>query len=225
MVLQEVKFFPKTSGIYKITNPTGKVYIGQTRNIQRRIRYYLYSVPKTTKIGRSILKYGIENHIVQVLELTENLEERELYYIHKYNSVEEGLNCIYRNYKIEKKFSGGSKWSKERKQLHSRRIKELYEQGVYQDRPYLGKNLKGTMSVLDTRDGKIKRVTKEEYDSCTYLVGTTKGKKVPKRCKKILDTETQKIYNSVVECIKELNVTNTKFYKMINSRILMYLDK
>lgn len=56
-------------GIYKITNPNGKIYIGQSINILNRwVRYrYHHSVKNQPQIHRSISKYGVEKHIFEVL--------------------------------------------------------------------------------------------------------------------------------------------------------------
>lgn len=77
-------------GIYKITSPTGKVYIGQSSDITKRIRDY-----KNVKIGQrklyySIKKYGYENHIFEILiTFPENvyqevLDHYEIAYIKQY---------------------------------------------------------------------------------------------------------------------------------------------
>ena len=84
-------------GIYKIINPTGKIYIGQSRDIKRRWKYYysnIVTVKQHIKLYRSILKYGIENHEFKVIEecCIEQLDEREIYWINYYNSIEQGLN-------------------------------------------------------------------------------------------------------------------------------------
>jgi group I intron endonuclease len=51
-------------GIYKITNPKGKVYIGQSTNIEERMKHYINKNGKRQpKIFYSIKKYGWENHI------------------------------------------------------------------------------------------------------------------------------------------------------------------
>lgn len=223
MVLKEIRNFPKKSGIYKIVSPTGKVYIGQSQNIQQRLRYYLYDPPASTKIGRSIKKYGIENHKVTVLELTHNLDQRELHFIREYNSVEKGLNTIYRNYTIEKSsFKGGGKWSEERKKIHSQKLKKLHKKGHYKNRKNLGNRWKGTMTVRDIRDGKVKRIPKEEYNK-DYYVGVTKNRKVPNRCKKIKDTRTGYIYNSVTECYKALKISTSRFYKLKKEKTLLQI--
>lgn len=55
------------SGIYKITNPIGQVYIGQSRNVKSRI----YSHKKTisySKLGHSIRLYGAKNHLFEIIE-------------------------------------------------------------------------------------------------------------------------------------------------------------
>lgn len=51
-------------GIYKITNPTNKVYIGQATDIDKRIKKYKWasSIKNQPKIKCSIEKYGWHNH-------------------------------------------------------------------------------------------------------------------------------------------------------------------
>ena len=57
-------------GIYKITNPKGKVYIGKSIDINKRLTYYKhYSHRKTQhKLNNSISKYGFENHTLEIIE-------------------------------------------------------------------------------------------------------------------------------------------------------------
>jgi len=55
-------------GIYKITNPKGKVYIGQSINIVGRMKSYSKMYCKQQpKIYNSLKKYGWENHEFDVL--------------------------------------------------------------------------------------------------------------------------------------------------------------
>ncbi len=84
--------------IYKITNPSGKVYIGQTINLKARKRKYAaHAVQGQPKIHHSILKYGWDNHtfdiIFQGICSADCLNKLERLYILQYNSVTEGLNC------------------------------------------------------------------------------------------------------------------------------------
>jgi group I intron endonuclease len=70
-------------GIYKIINPNGKVYIGQSVRLQyRKNQYKNLNVPQQPKIYNSIKKYSWENHIFEVIEecSIEQLNERETYW-------------------------------------------------------------------------------------------------------------------------------------------------
>ena len=71
-------------GIYKITNPNGRIYIGQSIDIETRKSKYkcLSHSSKQPKIFLSIQKYGFENHIFEIIEEcpTEQLNERETYW-------------------------------------------------------------------------------------------------------------------------------------------------
>lgn len=88
-------------GIYKITSPSGKIYIGQSVNILSRINKY-----KTAKcitqpiILKSILKYGWENHVFEIVCECEQYElnEKERYYQEMFDCIgKNGLNCMLTN--------------------------------------------------------------------------------------------------------------------------------
>ena len=83
-------------GIYKIENPKGKIYIGQSINIE--IRWSVYkkiNCKNQIKLERSLLKYGIENHIFSFLEECEesDLNIKERYWQEFYDVLKSGLNC------------------------------------------------------------------------------------------------------------------------------------
>lgn len=85
-------------GIYKITNPKGNIYIGQSVNIKKRWTHHkgLYS-NDTPKLFLSFKKYGIDKHIFDIVEIcsTNELNSKERYWQEHYKSVEKGLNCVY----------------------------------------------------------------------------------------------------------------------------------
>lgn len=58
-----------TKGIYKITSPSNKVYIGQAINLKRRFRDYTYinRIKAQAKLYSSFLKYGVENHKFEII--------------------------------------------------------------------------------------------------------------------------------------------------------------
>ena len=95
-------------GIYKITNQlNGKVYIGQSNDIQRRWKEHKRPskfLPSKTKLYEAFKEYGIENFSFEVLEECEEeqLNEKEKYYINKYNSIENGYNMSMKDNYISK---------------------------------------------------------------------------------------------------------------------------
>lgn len=85
-------------GIYKITSVVGKIYIGQSTNIQKRFLQYskLFNCANQTKLLNSLKKYGIENHVFEIIcecDLNE-LNEKERYYQDVFCVIgKNGLNC------------------------------------------------------------------------------------------------------------------------------------
>ena len=88
-------------GIYKIQNLiNGKIYIGQSVNIEKRwsnekasafdINDKAYEYP----LSRAFRKYGLENFVFSIVEETsiENLDDKERYWINYYNSFFNGYN-------------------------------------------------------------------------------------------------------------------------------------
>lgn len=55
-------------GIYKITSPSGRVYIGQSWKIKQRLnKYRRNDCKEQPALYRSIIKYGADNHTFEVL--------------------------------------------------------------------------------------------------------------------------------------------------------------
>lgn len=79
--------------IYKIQNKiNNKVYIGKTINYQARWRDHI-TRERDTAIHQAISKYGSDNFDFSVIEFTDNLSEREEYWISYYDSYHTGYNC------------------------------------------------------------------------------------------------------------------------------------
>lgn len=81
--------------IYKITSPNNKIYIGCTIDFKRRLsEYRRLSMVAQTKLYNSLVKYGFNNHIFEIVEecSKDTLHEREIYWIEYFNCIEEGLN-------------------------------------------------------------------------------------------------------------------------------------
>ena len=92
-------------GIYKIENLTnGKVYIGQSIDIDKRIKHHFTeaafneaNIEYDTPIHQAIRKYGIDNFKVDILEecLRADLDAREIYWIKYYGSFPPSANKGY----------------------------------------------------------------------------------------------------------------------------------
>lgn len=78
------------TGIYKITSPSGKIYIGQSIDIENRwliYEKYTNSCKNQVKLYNSLMKYGWNNHDKEILEecSCDQLLERETYWKEYYN--------------------------------------------------------------------------------------------------------------------------------------------
>lgn len=83
--------------VYKITNRTnGKVYIGQTNNLKRRIQEHKHDKRQNHPIHLAIKKYGFENFEVEVLYEGPDFNKKEEEYIKLFNSTnpEYGYNVL-----------------------------------------------------------------------------------------------------------------------------------
>ena len=87
----------RISGIYKITSPSKKVYIGQSVHLYERLKSYFEpkSAPNQKILKYSFNKYGVENHVFEIIEecSVELLNERERYWQEQYKDIL--LNCRF----------------------------------------------------------------------------------------------------------------------------------
>lgn len=85
-------------GIYKITSPNGRIYIGQSIDLERRrTSYSRQDCGGQPRLHKSLAKYGFFKHTFEIVEecLFEELNIRERYWQDLYDVLGEmGLNCI-----------------------------------------------------------------------------------------------------------------------------------
>lgn len=123
-------------GIYKITNPKGKVYIGQSIDIERRFNHYkLLKCKEQPRLYKSFIKYGVEEHRFEVIWQCPKcyLTKWERYFQEMHQSIgKNGLNCIL--VAIDD-FSGGhSEESKKKisKSLKGRKLTAEHKENISQ---------------------------------------------------------------------------------------------
>lgn len=120
-------------GIYKITSPSGRVYIGQSINIEKRFKDYksFKNCKSQHKLYRSFLKYGVLSHTFEFIHecSVDELNNLERYYQEIYNVIETGLNCLLTS-------------TKDRKQLFSKETLKRKSEAVKGEKhPNFGKKL------------------------------------------------------------------------------------
>lgn len=128
--------------IYKITNRVnGKVYIGQTRfTVEHRFKQHLknYNVEhRTQPLYMAFAKYGIENFKVSTLEECpiNKLDEKEIFWIAKYDSFKNGYNATLGGSKGCKYFWTDNQYEEIRSMylsgFTSQKIAEQFEVSAY----------------------------------------------------------------------------------------------
>lgn len=89
------------TGIYKITSPSGRVYVGQTVNLDdRRKDYVAYNCKAQRLLYNSLKKHSFEQHLFEIVIEGEfsiyELNELEIKYVKEFNSFrgwsEKGMN-------------------------------------------------------------------------------------------------------------------------------------
>jgi group I intron endonuclease len=159
-------------GIYKITSPTNKIYIGQSTNIEQRWKWYKKLYCKSqTKLYYSLKKHGPENHTFEIIEECNETEllNKETYWKNYYKVLDipslccridgkGGKNSKETNNKISisSKKSGIGKWNKgriqseEEKQLRSQiklGYKPSYSHIENMRKSMIGKNVKKIICI------------------------------------------------------------------------------
>ena len=227
--------------IYKISTPDDKIYIGQTINLEdRKKRYRNGGCKGQILIHRYIKKYGWDNLIFEVIEITEinSLNDREIFWIDYYKSN-------YNRYKLNglNLTDGGegarghttSESTKEKLRQH-RLGKKLSDETKAKIRAtiletkaklrqhHLGKKISDETKAKISKANKGKKHTDEtKAKISTSLRGRvikhnseTKNKMSVVKMKKIKCLENQIIYNSISEAAKELNVAQPNISRVLH---------
>jgi len=89
----------KVCGIYKITSPSNRIYIGKSVNINKRFISYKNNHCKTQRrLYNSFINYGSGNHKFEIIHkcMPSELNRLEIFYIKLYNTFNSpnGLNLL-----------------------------------------------------------------------------------------------------------------------------------
>lgn len=160
--------------IYCIHNlSTGKKYIGQTvEKLQRRVTRHFRTINET-KISRAIQKYGKYDFVYGIVEEVDNtslLDEREKFWIQHYDSVNNGFNI-----KEGGKCARGFKQSKS--SIEKRRKKLLGKPLSEEHKKKLSKAHSGKVLSKETIDKMIAyRTGRNLSESCKEKISQSHSK-------------------------------------------------
>lgn len=191
------------TGIYKITSPQGRIYIGQSKDCTKR--FYFYKIAskycyKQKRLYNSFLKYGVSNHIFEIIEecLFDELNTRERHWQEHYDVLNKnGLNCKYTN--TDEKKTVMSEITKQKiSEKNSGKKNGMYGK--------IGPNKGKTFS--DDLRNKLSIAQKKLYEN-GYINPYSK---------KVLDSSTNTVYNSLSELCRKLDIKYDALKSKLNGR-------
>ena len=227
MKIENYKNLPSIECVYGLTFDKKKFYIGSTINLNDRMRRHFYYLKTnshhSSKLQRAFNKY--KNLKIIILDLNvehSDLSKLEIDYIREYNSVIHGYNMI-EDSKTYKTFKQSKTAIDNFKRTRSKSILQL---DLYGNIINEYGSVSDAASAIDDQSSNISKccnlninrfskrkgyvfIYKTLYDPTkdyTYVRYRPKGKhlekikekaKNNKRCKKIINTKTNKIYDSI----------------------------
>jgi len=219
---REIKNKEAICGIYKITSPEDKTYIGQAVDIAARWKNYrLMAGFKTeSKLYNSLIGYEVENHTFEIIEECpeEELNMRERYWQDFYDATgKNGLNCILT---IESSKSGRlsksiielsvNRYGNKEKMLDVIDIEAgVFYNSVREASNYSFINKNAFRDMLKGRYlNKTSCIKSEDYEKglLPNMLFTPKDVKRPSKKVKLINPQTGKIYNSIKEFSNEYGI-------------------
>ena len=225
----------KICGIYKITSPTNKIYIGQSRHIQSRFNNYKKlhkSVEKQIRLYNSFIKHGVEKHIFEIIEECELslLNIRERFWQDSFNVLSQinGLNCtLVKTDELPQIFT-----SERNKKVSESRMGELNHNF---GKP-LHKNTIDAMIIANTgrkkTDSELEKASLRMLGELNHNYGKDFSKetrelmskaKIGKyingnhpQAKKVICTKTNKVYDCIKEAAKTINIPEKRLGNYLN---------
>jgi hypothetical protein len=196
------------TGIYKITSPSGKVYIGQSIDIDKRWEGHNKYNGIGPKLKNSYIKYGFNSHTKNTLEecSIEQLNEREIYWKQYYLSIYGWDNVLF----CELYDNGGGPKSKETK------LKQSVSQKANLAKPEVKEKRKINCTLAANRPG-VQEKAVANTDWITREINRLKSMDYSKLKKAVLQFDLDgnfiKEWNGFIDIKKELNYDQSTIRK------------
>jgi len=209
-------------GIYKITNPKNKIYIGQSVNIKVRWKNHsnLKKLKDQPKLYNSIFKYGIENHKFEVVQYCsfDELNDLERYYQELYNCIENGLNCKLTDTTFKKGVFSEETKLKISKSLTGKKLSEQHKLSLSKAQTGLKRSPEAIAKSVTSRIGRKDNEQTKKLKSLNQSRGKNSFAKI------VLNTETGIFYETAVEAAESIGFSYNKFNHYINGRTKIKLS-
>lgn len=187
-----------------------KFILGNLKTLKKDLDIInLYIVKKQIVLHRSFIKYGVNNHLFEIIEecKKEKLNERERYYQDFYSVISRGLNCLLTSTKDKKKVYSEETRQKMSKSLKGRIITKEWRENL--SKAGMGRTLNENQ-----RAALIKSNISRFYSQQTrFKISFNR-----KTQKVILDIETGVYYYSVKDLAFNLNVNSSSLYDFLTNR-------
>lgn len=199
------------SGIYKIDFPSGKIYIGLSNNIRRRIIEHNTDFRNNLPIESAIKKYGKIKEFILLEEIpAENrilMQEREQYWINFYNATNKNIG-----YNISK---GGDGANFGADNHEAKLTEETYQEIVYCLKNKLELSLLDIAKIYDIKQSTISRLNNGHtyfHSSIAYPIRRQQGKKGLSNCNSYLsEKDIQDIINELKKDLLTMKEISLKF--------------
>lgn len=201
----------KIIGIYKITSPSGKIYIGQSRHCLYRWKYHYSKLhcKRQRHLYNSLLKYGFDNHVFEILErcALEELDDLEIKYIKQYDSTNKTIGMNLRVGGNSATFSDETKELMRQNALGNTNM--LGKTHSKETRELISKNRTGIKHSKETR----KRMSKAREGFKHSQETINKLSKANKFTRKIKNMKTNIIHTSITQAAVNENISQSTIYR------------
>ncbi len=193
-------------GIYKITSPSNKVYIGQSWRIKRRFNDYRnYENVHQTKLYNSFLKYGVNKHQFNIIHELPNDISQEIMNIYEGLYMQQYKECGIELLNIREAGSNGKHSSETKIKLKKATVVSQFKKGNIPWMQGRKHTLESKIIMLEAakKGGSVKGI--KHSDEAKIKMSKSKKGKASTNRKKVICTISGVIYDSIEEASKSIN--------------------